>query len=351
MNLLRHIKNLTLTIVAFMGLLTAQAQSVDVVTGLNVPYGLALNGSELYIAEMGGNQISKADISVSSPSATNVISVHNPLALLLNGNELYIGQWFPGKISKVDISISSPSDTDVVTGILPYAFELDGNNLYAVQSSSVSLINLMDSMASLNTIISGLSGARDILLNGNKLYIAESGANKISQVDLSASTLMTIDIVTGLSNPSAIALKGNELYIAEKNTNKISRIDISSSSPTPTDVVTGLSSPVELLIESNDLYVVEQAANKVSKVNLSTLSARLPDAIENSLTLSPNPATDYLELSGFKGQLVYSIHDTEGKVVNQGNVSQNQKVVISNLKKGTYFIRSERSKAIKFIKR
>ncbi len=49
----------------------------------------------------------------------------------------------------------------------------------------------------------------------------------------------TIDVVTGLDNPLTLTLNGNDLYITESGSGKISKIDITDPTPTPTDVITG----------------------------------------------------------------------------------------------------------------
>ncbi len=50
------------------------AQIIDVVTGLEGPTQIIVNGTDLYIPEFSGGKISKIDLNLTSPQVTNVIS-------------------------------------------------------------------------------------------------------------------------------------------------------------------------------------------------------------------------------------------------------------------------------------
>lgn len=165
------------------------AQTTNVVTGLDKPEALVLDGNDLYIAEYGSHKISKIDIAATSPTPTDVVTgLNRPRGIVLNGNDLYIAEFSGNKISKIDITATTPTPTDVVTG---------------------------------------LSNPYTILLNGNDLYIAEFGAHKISKIDITATTPTPTDIVTGLvGSPRGMIIKENDLYIAKYDGNKITKFTL-----------------------------------------------------------------------------------------------------------------------------
>lgn len=80
---------------------TAYAQLVDVVTGLDFPYGLALDGNDLYISQGLANKISKIDISLTNPPIVDVVTgLSNPTALFLDGDELYFSETTVDRVSR-----------------------------------------------------------------------------------------------------------------------------------------------------------------------------------------------------------------------------------------------------------
>ncbi|MCD9583867.1 hypothetical protein [Tenacibaculum maritimum] len=66
------------------------------------------------------------------------------------------------------------------------------------------------------SVITGLNSPRALVLNGKDLYIAESGGNKISKIDITEASPTLIDVVTGLSSPTALAFKRKQpLFYSE----------------------------------------------------------------------------------------------------------------------------------------
>ena len=91
----------------------------------------ARNGNDLYIPIE--NKISKIDISSPNPTLVDVITeIDSPGSLALNGNILYFSHWGNvSKISKIDINSVTPTVTDITTAVNgPYGLALNGNDLY-----------------------------------------------------------------------------------------------------------------------------------------------------------------------------------------------------------------------------
>ena len=290
------------------------AQTSDVVTGLDLPQGILLNGNELYIAETDAGKISKINITDSSPIITEVITgLNDPQGILLNGNDLYIAELGSGKVSKIDISNSSPISTDVVTG---------------------------------------LDQPICLLLNGNDLYITEAGGGKISKINITDNSPIVIDVVTGLNNPNQMELIGNEIYIAEYLSNKISKINITESSPIATTVETELNSPTGLAFDNNTtiLYISEIDGNKISKFDFSLLSTSDILNLRNKISVYPNPSKYFIKIVGLNKNENYIIYNSLGVEITNGSVFNNQKININNLTNGLYVLKFENRNVIKFIK-
>ena len=72
--------------------------------------------------------------------------------------------------------------------------------------------------------------------------------------------------------------------------------------------------------------------------------------VKVSLKLYPNPAINYIRVLGLSEKANYIIYNLLGKKVGKGIVRNDEDITIQNLSNGTYFIRIENAKAIKFIK-
>ena len=72
--------------------------------------------------------------------------------------------------------------------------------------------------------------------------------------------------------------------------------------------------------------------------------------VKLSLKIFPNPSVNFVKISGLSEKANYIIYNLLGKEILRGKVLNEENIFIQNLSNGTYFIKVENAKAIKFIK-
>ncbi|WP_178983642.1 T9SS type A sorting domain-containing protein [Winogradskyella helgolandensis] len=198
-----------------------------ILTGLNGPTALAFDGNELYIAESSGDKISKIDINDTTPVLTSVISgLDWPYSIAIKDNELYFTE-FLGEISKINISQTSPIQTTLLTLGWQNKIVFNGNDLYIAEFtlSKISKIDITDSTP--NTVsIASIDYPSGITLDDEDLFFAHSYENIISKKNI-INDEETI-LITGINNPSDLEIKDNILYIVQGD--KITKLDLSTLS-------------------------------------------------------------------------------------------------------------------------
>jgi Secretion system C-terminal sorting domain len=80
-----------------------------------------------------------------------------------------------------------------------------------------------------------------------------------------------------------------------------------------------------------------------------TLSAKSFES-NNDITIHPNPSSSFITITGNLSEKKYSILNALGSIVQQGTLTDNATIDIQRLSKGVYFIRLEKTKAIRFLK-
>lgn len=126
-----------LATILFFVCIKINAQTTDVVTGVNVPQGIVLNGNELYIAEKDGNKVSKIDITTLSIE-DNILKPRiqlypNPandyfqLSNLTAAEGYTIYNMLGAKIKSSNISINEKIDIQNLTNGI-YFLKLDNGN-------------------------------------------------------------------------------------------------------------------------------------------------------------------------------------------------------------------------------
>ncbi|GAA3634647.1 T9SS type A sorting domain-containing protein [Flavivirga jejuensis] len=355
-----------LTAILFLSCSNLIAQTIDVATKLNLPQGMVLNGNDLYFAQHSSSTIYKIDITESTPiTPTPIVTtgLSSPTGLALNGNDLYISQ-AGGTISKIDISQTPPiTPTSVISGLTTLSgIILNGNELYIAELTKISKIDITETTPTPTEVVRTLLLPIGMAINGNDLYFTQNGSssNKISKIDITTNPLPAIPIPvvshtgSGLSSAYGLELNGNILYIADYFGQKISKIDITETLPIiPTTVVTtGLvdTEPYGIVLNGNDLYMSQPISSKISKFNLSPPLSINSHSAKNSIKSFPNPSKGLIQISGLSKTENYIIYNIIGNKINEGTISNNEKIDIQNLTNGVYFLKIKNEHTIKFIK-
>ena len=88
------------------------------------------------------------------------------------------------------------------------------------------------------------------------------------------------------------------------------------------------------------------SADITSTLGLDDFSETTP-----SLKLFPNPAIEYIQISGLSKKVNYTIYNILGKKVLTGNVVNDEGIYIQNLANGLYLLKFNNGNTIKFIKK
>lgn len=91
--------------------------------------------------------------------------------------------------------------------------------------------------------------------------------------------------------------------------------------------------------------------SEINQLYSSTLSTKEVKTQSVSGSIAPNPARDYIELHApVKGTKAYIITDANGRLLSRGQISDKEKINVSELSHGIYFLEAEGVKTLKFIK-
>ena len=286
--------------------------AVDVVTGVNRPYGLAIKDNMLYISEFGGDKISKIDLSNTSIAPETVISnVDSPIGLEFIGNDLYMALEGDNKVAKIDVTQASPQLVTVVNVASPFEIEVVDN----------------------------------------QLYITERFVGRVVKFDMNNTSAANVVVAQGLSYPSGLTSDGKQLFIAEAGASKISKISLSVANPTVSDAVTSnlLSYPSGLLMHNNIMYITDFFASSIFKVDLASLSVSEFNRVnQKEVKIYPNPAIEKLNVYNSPSK-EYKIYDMTGRVINSGTLERNS-INVSELSSGNYILKTGEI-TTKFIKK
>ncbi len=252
---------------------SVSAQLVDVVTGINKPWSLALKGNDLYITVDGDGKIAKIDLTQQpNPPVIDVLTGQGTTpfgGMIIQGDDLYFALYQEGKVKKLDLSLPNPIAVDVATGFVnPNDVLVNGTDMYVANQSAsyISKVDLTQPFPPTLTNFPIGTFAFGLALKGNFLYFSDSNFGEISKIDITQTNPTPVLVAGGLGGTTGLTFNGNFLYFA--GVNKIRRIDVSIPNPTPEDIVMGLNFPLLCAFDGQVLYISENGGNKISKLTI-----------------------------------------------------------------------------------
>lgn len=214
--------------------------------GLNIPYGIAVNSSNIFVVCQGDNSIRIFNLNDSG----NVAPVRT--------------------ISGSNTGLNAPMQVAVDTNYI-YVTNYFGN--------SVTVYNLADSGNVTPVRTLSLSGPVGITIDSSYIYVANNWGQGIVKYNLTASGNATpASTLTGsnttLSRPQSVTLSGTAMFVGNYGNNSIlvfNAADAGNVSPlrTISGAQTGLNSPFGVATDASYLYV----GNLLSGVMVYSLSA------------------------------------------------------------------------------
>ncbi len=139
------------------------------------PQGIATHGTDLYIAEIGGNKITKVDLSASVPVAEDfIIDIVDPFGVVVYEDYLHFSLVGTPSIFKIDLSDPSATVETTVGGLAVHVtdFIIKDGELFFPQVSSIYKIDLSISSPTPVLVASGAGsfGMIDLAFYGSTIY-------------------------------------------------------------------------------------------------------------------------------------------------------------------------------------
>ena len=188
----------------------------DLFTGLDYPYGIALDMAGGKIYWTGTGKIQRADLNGSNvEDLFTGLDYPYGIALDMAGGKIYWTDWDSGKIQCADFNGSNVED--LVTGLdSPRAIALDvaGGKIYWTDYFAGKIQRADLNGSNVEDLVGGLEGSTDLALDiaGGKMYWANWNRKQIQRADLNGSNVE--DLLTAPHNTSGIALDiaGGKMY-------------------------------------------------------------------------------------------------------------------------------------------
>jgi hypothetical protein len=211
--------------------------------GTNARFGslmsIATDGTNLFLGDDGSSNPSIAasirKICIATGAVTTLVSgaFTHPDGLWTNGETLYVCDRATNKLSTVNLKTKAVATfagsgtaarvDGTGTGASfnsPFRICGDGTNLYVTEYGSGAVRKIIANSAVVSTLATGYVGPAGILFDGTDLYLcnADGTDHPIARLTLAGAST---NILTGLNFPKGITTDGSKLYVADTGNDRI----------------------------------------------------------------------------------------------------------------------------------
>jgi sugar lactone lactonase YvrE len=307
---------------------TGSLDATGTAATFHTPYGIAIVGTSLFVADTGNSTIRKIDIASglvstltgsagvpgSNDGTGTAALFHSPCGITTDGTNLYVADTGNSTIRKIDIAsglvstltgsagVSGSTDGTgtVATFNLPFGITSDGTNLYVADTGNSTIRKVVISTGSVTTMtVTDATGTAatfntpyGITTDGTSLFVADTGNNTIRKIDIASGMVTPFVGSAGVpgstdgtgaaalfKNPVGINIDGTILYVADTGNDTIRKVVISSGVVTTlagtagvpgstdgTGTAASFARPVGILSSGSILYVTDTLNSTIRKI-------------------------------------------------------------------------------------
>jgi len=270
---------------------TVESPAITVGT---TPLDIAItpDGSKAYVANYHSNNVSEIDLTTGTVTHTIAVGV-NPTSIAISPNGLFAyvtnyrdGTWTGTSVSKIDLVtrvVTSITHASIV-GPRFVLFHPDGSEAYVSNQNGTSIQVIRTSSDEVDRVIPlTVDGAEDMAISsdGKMLFVSFASGNMVSKVNLETGSV--VDSITGLNSPRGLLVVSHtteRLYVAESGANRVSVYDPANLTKLGDITIAGLSGPTTMSLDAP-----EGSAKQIFVANTGGTNIRIID-------LANDPAND-----------------------------------------------------------
>lgn len=264
-----------------------------------------------------------------------------PAGMVVYGNDLYYvdaqnRSSTDGSLSKIDLSAAVPTKIELISGLWnPRELLIEGDNLYILRANGeVFSVDLTQTTLS-TTLLTNVTGNNafntrsiHIAIHNNYIYASLLDQNKIVRFSLDDPTLQE-DVVTGLEFPKDLDFIGDVMYYSDHINNnngaRLYKLDTSYPTATPIIVVNALSGLSSFTTSGTDIYCLMQ--NHINKIDTTDTLPTNNQTLITSFSITPENilinGEDFYASVFFEGY--GTIHKfTDNSLSTQENIEENK---------------------------
>ncbi|MEO6847883.1 MAG: PEP-CTERM sorting domain-containing protein [Chthoniobacterales bacterium] len=260
---------------------------------------LATAHAQIFVSNSDAGTIGKYNADGSVVNASYITTGANPYGLALDGTDLYVANLGNSKVGKYNGATGATINASLISvGAAPYGLTVGGGYVYVAFYGINDVARFTTAgTGGIDLVFHGaLSNPRGVAIDiaNNLLYVANFGSGKIGEYNLTTGASINTDFVTGLSGPLYLALDGGgSLFVSNYTGGTIGKYNASTGIAVNASFITLAGVAGIGLDGAGDLFAVSYDGGTVGKYDAGSgaaLNASLIIGLTHPLGLAVMPA-------------------------------------------------------------
>jgi hypothetical protein len=241
------------------GVYTTSGATVNsaLVSGLDLPFGIALSGGNLFVA--GAKFISPGNWTIGKYNATTRATVNSalvsglatPTGLALSEGNLFVSQL--GGVGEYTTS-GATVNSALVSGLFaPNGIAVSGGKLFVADTNTftIGVYNAITGATVNSALVSGVIGVFGIAVSGNNLFVVND--DRIGVYNATTGAPINPAFISGLDGPAYLALSGGSLFVTSIGSfpflnGTIGEYNATTGAPVNSTLISGLDQPAGIVV-------------------------------------------------------------------------------------------------------
>jgi len=245
------------------------------------PFGLAFDGTSIWIANSGSDTVSKMNPATGAMTQTALPSGSLPLEVAFDGTNIWVTDNGTGQVSKIvaatgvkvgDFNTSLIAD---VTTSAPLGVAFDGTNIWVANNGKGTVSKIAPATGAIvaefpSSLGRGAVAAADseptgVAFDGTNIWVTNNATGTVSRINRANGAFTEFLTSTGpQSTPWGVAFDGTNIWVANGTTNDVAKMDPVTGAIT--SVATGGTLPLEVAFDGTNIWVSNGTSANVSKI-------------------------------------------------------------------------------------
>ena len=243
--------------------------STPITVGSN-PMGMAFDGSRIWVANNGTDNVSVIDVATGAVTATVSVGT-DPVGVAFDGTKIYVTNSGDNTVTVIDAATQVAEPTTIGVDIEPMGIVFDGTNLFVAAfgnggGTNTGKVSVIDPTTSAVTSLAVLGSPQDVVFDGARIWVSNNrGGGNASLATVDAASLLVDNDPINIGEPIRwVGFDGRFVYASNTIGNRV--YYFSPGLPQQATMLQLGANPGDVYFDGTNIFIARKDGDDVMKL-------------------------------------------------------------------------------------